>query len=94
VCESADDKPPKASTGALLLKRMVHDKLMRMGLAGKANQGLGLDREKRERFFASSWITCTDAVRILQGRKRAPETHLKVGDINRFENNFLARGFD
>jgi hypothetical protein len=39
---------------------------------------------KGERFFASSWITCADAVRILQGKKRAPETHLEVRDISRF----------
>jgi hypothetical protein len=41
--------------------------------------------EKRgEKYFASSWITCDDAVRILQGKKRAPETSLEVKDIRRF----------
>jgi hypothetical protein len=45
---------------------------------------------KRERFLASSRITCADALRILQGKKRAPESHLEVRDISRFDNNILA----
>jgi len=41
---------------------------------------------KGEKYFSSScWITCVDAVRIFQGKKRAPETSIEVEDINRFQ---------
>lgn len=39
---------------------------------------------KSGRYFASSWITCADAVRILQGKKRAPETYHELKDISRY----------
>jgi len=41
--------------------------------------------KKGEKYFASSWITCAAAVRILQGKKRAPETYLEIKDISRFD---------
>lgn len=41
--------------------------------------------KKGERYFASCWITCADAVRIIQGKKPVPETSVELGDINCFE---------
>jgi hypothetical protein len=41
MCKSAGDKPLSISTGALLVKRIVHDKQMRMGVAGKPNEIIG-----------------------------------------------------
>ncbi len=41
--------------------------------------------KKGERFFSSCWITCADAVRIIQGKKPIPETCVELDDINCFE---------
>jgi hypothetical protein len=41
--------------------------------------------KKGEKYFSSSWITCIDAVLMLQGRKPAPETDIEVEDISRFQ---------
>jgi len=38
--------------------------------------------EKREnRYFSSCWLTCVDAIRILQGRQPVPRTCREVEDI-------------
>jgi len=44
-----------------------------------------MEQKDGKYFSSSSWITCADAVRILQGKKRAPETNIEVKDINRFQ---------
>ncbi len=41
--------------------------------------------KKGERFFSSCWITCADAVRIIEGKKPIPEACVELNDINCFE---------
>jgi hypothetical protein len=36
------------------------------------------------KYFSSSWITCVDALGILQGKVPTPETSIEVEDISRF----------
>lgn len=41
--------------------------------------------EKREdKYFSSGWLTCVDAIRILQGRQPVPPTCREVEDITNF----------
>jgi len=41
--------------------------------------------KKGGRYFSSCWITCTDAVLVIQGKKPTPETFVEVSDIDCFE---------
>ncbi len=58
------------------------------------NGGVWQERQTRDWFwvekratgyFSSDWITCADAVRIIQGQKPKPQTCHKVRDIAGFE---------
>ncbi len=59
---------------------------MRRGVwrARKTREWFWIEK-KGERYFSSYWITCADAVRIIQGKKPVPKTCVELDDINCFE---------
>jgi hypothetical protein len=40
---------------------------------------------KGGKYYSSGWITCADAVRVIQGQKTAPPTNREVEDVEHFE---------